>query len=188
MVPTSTACSFYTDQTSGLFLSKFLQLFLCNCVSLTHFLRPLHHQRHLSAVHFHCTVLSRLVGKESLKVSSQQVVSGTLKPVHSLLQFSSPEQTAVETEWPTPPWPGSMSSPWCCCASGIHPPSSCPTPRSSGSCWAAMRRRWVWTGPATRAATGLDEPSAGQTVRRSSSCTTSWGGVSTLLPPTWSTW
>lgn len=92
------------------------------------------------------------------------------------------------SEWPAPPWPGSLSSLSCSCASQTRLPSSCQTPRSSGSCLATTRRKRAREAPATHLAIGPEEPSAGQTARRSSSCTTSWGVPSTPLPQTWSTW
>lgn len=92
------------------------------------------------------------------------------------------------SEWPALPWPGSMLSRSWCCVSETPLPSSCQTPRSSGNSWAATRRKQTGTAPATQLAAGLDERSSGLTVRRFSSCTTSWGATSTPLPQTWSTW
>lgn len=85
-------------------------------------------------------------------------------------------------------WPGSLLSCSWCCVPETPLPSSCQTPRNSGNSWAATRRKQTGTAPATQLAAGLDERSSGLTVRRSSSCTTSWGATSTPRPQTWSTW
>jgi len=111
-----------------------------------------------------------------------------LNTICCLLPSESSTQTAEVSEWPALPWPGSLSSPSCCCGSVTQLPSSCPTPMSSGSCWAATRRQRTRTAAATQLEIGPDVPSAGRTARRSSSYTTSWGAPFTPLPQTWSTW
>lgn len=139
------------------------------------------------------TLLTHTVRKDSINISSPQVVISGLEYLRSsqrccLLYSESTTQTAKESEWPALPRLGSQSSPSCCFASGTQLPSSCLTPRSSGSCWAATRRKQTITAPTTQLAAGSDEPSAGPIERRSSSCTTSWGQAFTPLPQTWSTW